>query len=307
MKVLISTSSFGKFTDDSLEKLKKTGLDVTLNPYKRQLRPQESIDLLKGVTGLIAGTEPLTMEVLEKANKLKVISRCGAGLDNVDLEAAKKMGIKVFSTPDVPIESVAELTLGLILSLCRRITESNRNIKNGKWAKLMGELLYNKTLGVIGLGKIGKRLVELIQPFNVDLIACELNPDISFTNKFKIKIVSLNQLLSQADIISIHIPFSPKVQNLIGIKQFNLMKKNALLINTARGGIVDEGALKGVLENKRIKGAALDVFEEEPYNGPLKDMENIILTAHMGTYAKETRIQMESESVDNLLKGLEKN
>jgi D-3-phosphoglycerate dehydrogenase len=303
-KVLISTRSFGEFDSAPLERLKKAGFEIVLNPYGRSLRPEESIRLLRDAVGLIAGTEPLNEEVLGKATSLKVISRCGSGLDNVDLEAAKKFGIKVFNTPDAPTEAVAELTLCLILVLYRRIKEADKIIYAGKWERKIGHLLYGKRLGIIGLGRVGKRLVELTAPFKIEVLAYENRPDNEFVRNYNIRCLSLEEVLSQADIVSIHLPYSKEMHHFIGKEELTLMKHEAVLVNTSRGGLVDEEALKVTLEEGRIAGAALDVFEEEPYNGPLRNFDNVILTAHMGSSTKETRIQMEMEAVDNLLEGL---
>lgn len=304
LKVLISTSSFGKYNSSPLQKLKDTGFKIILNPYGRKLQPNEIVSLLDGVVGLIAGTGPITEKVLKSAKNLKVISRCGAGLDNVNLEVTRKLGIKVFTTPDAPTQAVAELALGLILSLLRKTAEADRNIRQEKWPRLMGNLLFEKKLGIIGLGRIGKKLVELTFPFKVKVLACELYPDKKFVSKYNIHLLSLKELLSQADIVSLHLPYSETTRHMIGKNELLLMKPDAILINTSRGGIVDEEALYNTLKNKIIGGAALDVFEEEPYKGPLKNLDNVVMTSHLGSYAKEARIRMEMEAVNNLLRGL---
>ncbi|MBU0568821.1 phosphoglycerate dehydrogenase [bacterium] len=306
MKTLISTRSFGEFDRKPLDKLKEAGFEIVPNPYGRSLEPEESIELLEGATGLIAGTEPLTEEVLSKAGSLKVISRCGTGMDNVDLEAAKRLGIKVLNTPDAPTLAVAELTLGLILALYRRIAESDRCIRSGRWKRQMGQLLYRKKLGIVGLGRIGKRLVELTTPFDLEVMTCEPSPDIEFVQRHNIQVLSFNELLKKADIVSLHLSCPKGTHCLIGRNELALMKPSAILINTSRGWMIDEEALYEALANKIIAGAALDVFENEPYDGNLRNLDNVILTTHIGSSAKETRIQMEIEAVDNLLRGLVK-
>jgi D-3-phosphoglycerate dehydrogenase / 2-oxoglutarate reductase len=256
---------------------------------------------MQDVHGLIAGTESLNSQILRNANCLKVISRCGVGLDNVDLTAAKELGIEVVSTPLAPTEAVAELTLGLMVALTRRVVEADRLMRQGSWKPLMGSLLEGKTLGIIGLGRNGKRLAELVQPLRMSLLAYEPFPDTAFVSRHQVRLVTLRELLTQADIVSLHVALTAETRHLIRRETLDLMKSNALVINTSRGEVVDEAALLEALEANRIGGAALDVYGEEPYQGPLTENNKIILTAHMGSYAKEARVQMESEAVDNLV------
>jgi D-3-phosphoglycerate dehydrogenase len=305
MKILISSSSFGKVDGTAIETLKKAGFSVVLNPCNRKPTEDELIGLLdKDVVGLIAGTEKITERVLQNAKSLKVISRYGIGVDNIDLEAAKRRGIIVCNTPDAPTQAVAELTLALILNLYRRIGEVDRNLRSDKWNPLLGRLLFDKTLGIIGLGRIGKTLVKLVQPFELKIIAHEPYPNNEFVSSYGIKLASLEKILSKSDIVSLHIPLTEKTHHLIGKKELAIMKPEAVIVNTARGSLIDEEALIDALEKGVIGGAALDVFGNEPYYGKLKNFDNVILTPHIGTYAKETRILMEREAVENLLNAL---
>ena len=301
MKILISGSSFG-IDASAIETLKKAGFTAVLNPCNRKPTEDELIELLgKDVVGLIAGTEKITERVLQNAKSLKVVSRYGIGLDNIDLEAAKRRGIIVCNTPDAPTQAVAELALALILNLYRRIGKVDRILRSGKWNPILGRLLLGKTLGIIGLGRIGKTLVKLVQPFELKIIAHEPYPDNEFVSSYEIELASLEKVLSESDIVSLHAPLTEDTYHLIGKKELALMKNDAIIVNTARGSLIDEEALKNALEKGIIAGAALDVFEEEPYYGKLKNFDNVILTPHIGTYAKETRIRMEREAVENLL------
>ena len=303
MKILISSSSFG-IDESAIETLKKVGFRVVLNPYNRKLEFDEFAELIKDAFGLIAGTEKITEDLLERAKSLKVISRYGIGLDNIDLEAAKRRRIVVCNTPDAPTQAVAELTLALILNLYRRIGEVDRNLRSGKWTPLMGRLLSGKTLGIIGLGRIGKALVKLVQPFELKIIAHEPYPDNEFVSSYGVELASLEKVLFESDIVSLHAPLTEETYHLIGRAGLALMKSDAIIVNTARGSLIDEEALIEALEKGIIGGAALDVFEEEPYSGKLKNFDNVILTPHIGTYAMETRIRMEREAVENLLNAL---
>ena len=305
MKILISGSSFGKEDGSAIETLKKAGCTPILNPYNRKLTEDEFLELVdKDVVGLIAGTEKITERVMQSAKSLKVISRYGIGVDNIDLEAAKRREIVVCNTPDAPTQAVAELTLALILNLYRRIGEVDRSLRSDKWTPLIGRLLSGKTLGIIGLGRIGKTLVKLVKPFKLKLIAHEPYPDSEFLSSYEIELASLEKVLSESNIISLHVPLIEETYHLIGRKELAIMKSDAIIVNTARGSLIDEEALIDALERGFIAGAALDVFEEEPYYGRLKDFNNVILTSHIGTYAKETRIKMEREAVENLLNAL---
>ncbi len=298
-KIAISTTSFARYDSCPLSLCTEKGYEVILNPHGRKVRPDELIELAKDAVGLIAGTESITEEVLVKLPSLKVISRCGAGIDNIDRDATKRFGVIILNTPDGPTLAVAELTVGLILSLLRKIYQIDTAIRNNKWEKLMGNLLCGKKVGIKGFGRVGKKVAELLSPFG-----CELAYSDPFVEDGLLGLcrLSLEDLLGWADIISIHASTKEKI---IGGREFKLMKKGAWLINTARGGIVDETVLYAYLKKGYLSGAALDVFEEEPYTGPLKELDNVILTSHVGSYAKEARIEMEIKSVRNLLKGVE--
>lgn len=304
MKVLISSKTFGKSNQDSIKILKGAGYTPVLNPYNRRLEFDEFAELIEDVIGLIAGTEEISDELLQKAKALKVISRYGTGLDNIDLKAAKRRGIVICNTPNAPIQAVAELTFALILNLYRRVGEVDRNLHLGKWNPVIGGLLSGKTLGIIGLGRIGKTLVKLMQPFELKINVHEPYPDNEFVSSYGIELVSLEKVLSESDIVSLHIPLTEETYHFIGKKELLFMKADAVIINTARGNLIDEGALIEVLEKGSIAGAGLDVFEDEPYHGKLKDFDNVILTPHIGTYTKETRIRMEREAVENLINAL---
>ena len=304
MKVLISSRSFGKINSEPIDALINAGFEVLVNPYNKKLNEKELIELIGDAVGLIAGTESITENVLNHAKTLKVISRYGVGMDNIDMDAAKKRDIEVYNTPNAPAKAVAELTLSLILNLMRRIPESSQPMKDGVWQPQMGHSLYGKTLGIIGLGRIGKELVKLIQPFNVGIFAYEKYPDNDFVTSQNIKLGSLEDVLSQSDVVSVHLPLMEETRNIIGAKELSFMKHNSILINTARGGLVDEDRLVNALKEEIIAGAALDAFENEPYTGELLKFNNVLLTPHIGTYTEETRMIMEMETVKNLINAL---
>ena len=303
-KILISTSSFGKYDKAPLESLMNMKCKIDLNPHGRELKESEIKELLNGVEGLIAGTEPLTRKVIYSAQNLKVISRCGIGIDNIDLEAMNERGIKLYRTPEGPALAVAELTLGLILDSLRSISYLNRKIRSGGWEKKMGRLFTGKTVGIVGMGTIGKRLATLLRPFNCKILARDHVTDMGFARENNINYVHLDELLKESDIVTLHLPLDNDTKGLFNRNYFLQMKDGAIFINTSRGKIVDEDDLYDVLREGKIAHACLDVYRNEPYTGKLKKLDNVTLTCHVGSYAKEARMKMEEQAVENLLKGL---
>lgn len=303
VNVLITTSSFAEEDKTPLELINKKGVNPVLNPFGRTLTEDEINKLIKEYdpVGIIAGTEPITRSVISRVRSLKIISRCGVGVSNIDIQAAKEMKIDVVNTPDALTESVAELTVGLILNVLRKVSEADRKIREGKWKKLMGTLLNGKTVGIIGCGRIGTKLAGYLQPFGCTVIGY----DPLIKNHNKIKMVSLEELIKASDIISLHVPLTDETKKMVNSGFISSMKAGSYLINVARGGMVDEKALFDGIKSGKLAGAALDTFDKEPYHGPLTGLENVVLTAHMGSYAKEARIKMELQAAQNLLKGLE--
>ena len=298
-RVLITTSSFGKEDTSVINMLYDRGYEVTFNPYGRKLTEAEVSHLIKEVKpiGIIAGTETLTGRVLSDIPSLKVISRCGIGLDNVDLDAAGKKGITVTNTPDGPSRAVAELTVGLILAALRNIPRSDASIRAGGWKRPMGKLLGEQTVGIVGCGRIGTAVGHLISSFGARVYGY----DPYITEHLTLRLVSLSKLLKSADIISLHLPYDSSVYHMVDIHFMQNMKKGSLLVNTSRGGIVDEQALYAAIKAEQLAGACIDTFENEPYDGPLAKLPQVVLTPHFGSYAREARIKMEEEAVANLL------
>jgi D-3-phosphoglycerate dehydrogenase len=301
VNVLISTSSFARHSREPLELLEARGIHYMLNAQGRKLEADEVATLLTDVDGLVAGTEPLTREVLMRAPRLKVISRCGTGLDNVDLSAAAELGIQVRNTPDAHVDAVAELTLAAILAALRHLPEADRSIRGGAWKKPMGRLLRGSTVGLVGLGRVGKRLIELLAPFQVKILASDPHEDTGFAELHGVRYVELNDLLERSDVISLHLPYSSEVHHLFDATRLGRMKPGSILVNCARGGLIDEAALCEALEEGHLGGVHLDTFEREPYAGPLADVARVSLSSHIGSYAVEGRVQMEREAVLNLL------
>lgn len=295
--ILFSTSTFNLDHVPDRAELERAGVELRTNPFRRKLTEDEAIDLLSdGVVGLVAGLEPLTGRVLASAPSLRAVARVGIGLDSVDLAAAERLGIEVMNTPDPPARAVAELTLGHILSLLRRISLVDRRLHEGTWSPEMGSLLSGRTVGFIGFGRIGRRLARLLEPFEVDILVHDpAAVDVPHER------TDLGDLLSRSTVVTLHVPYGPETHHIIDGARLALMRPDAILVNVARGGLVDEAALADAIRGGAIAGAALDCFADEPYRGPLAGMERVQMTAHMGTYARETRDQMEREAATKIV------
>jgi len=299
MKISLTTSTFAQYSDEPLAILREAGHEYVLNPYGRKLTEDEAIGMLHGCVGVAAGTEPLTARVLDALPDLKIISRCGVGMDNVDLKAAAKRGIAVCNTPDGPTLAVAELTLSYALALLRKVNQMDRELREGVWKKRMGSTLKGKKLGIIGFGRIGQAVASIFAPLGVEVA---FNDAVVTSNVYrKMPVI---ELLAWVDILSLHCSKSGGECSFFATEQLSIMKPGSWVINASRGGILDEHALHEMLESGHLAGAAIDVFEQEPYDGPLKQLENVILTPHIGSYAMESRIQMEIDTIKNLIEAL---
>lgn len=299
--VAVTVWSFGRVGGDSIGRLQQAGFCVKRNTTSRTLREDETLAMAHDAVGVIAGVERWPEALLAACPRLKVISRIGVGLDAVDLEAARRRGVAVTTTPAPTTEPVAEVTLGMILSLLRHLPTYRDNMERGLWQAVPGRLLAGNTLGIVGLGRIGHRLVELVAPFNMKLLVSEPKPDRPFMRRHGARLVSLESLLARSDIVSLHLTYSPPVRHLMNRDRFRLMKPRAVFVNTARGPLVDEAALVSALREKRLAGAALDVFEVEPYRGVLCQMPNVITTPHVASFTDESWRAMEQQAVENLL------
>ncbi len=301
-EVVISTSSFDVENNPGIDLLRAAGLQIATNPFGRKLTEDEISKLLTdSVVGLLAGVEPLTAQVISNAKNLRVISRCGVGLDNVDQAAARDRDIFVISTPDAPVDAVVEMTMGLMLATLRQIPEADRQVRENGWPRLKGRLLKARTVGILGLGRIGSKVAGICSAFGARVIAYDpmvqkTSPDVECTD--------LQTLFSQSDIVSLHIPYKKETRHLINKESLAAMKPGAVLINTARGGLVEEAELVKALCSGHLWGAGLDVFETEPYSGELRDLPRVVLTPHLASSAVESRRKMELEAAHNLYLGL---
>ncbi len=300
-KILISTSSFATESTEPLDRLDGAGIDYVINPLKRKLTLDETIQLLNDMDGVIAGTEAYPKSVLEKLRKLKVISRCGAGTDGIDKDALKSMGIELFNTPQVHVTAVAELTLAGLLSLSRKIATQHHLLVSGKWEKKMGVNIAHKTVGIIGFGKVGQAVARMLSGFSCKLLIYDPFYSQTIEESFGQRVTSLDEIWSQSDVISLHIPSTSETKGLLNSQSLAKLKRDVLILNTSRGDLIQESALHDFLVSNPSAGAYLDVFDQEPYHGPLSQLQNVVLTPHIGTFTLETRSNMELEAAINLI------
>jgi len=307
-RILVLSGSYGVHAPEALERLRRIGEVVRKIPSKK-ITVREMIDLIKDADALILGSiGNITHEVLEGVEKLKVIARHGVGVDNVDLEAATNRGVIVTYTPHANAESVAEHTFALMLSLLRRIHEASEAVKCGMWkrrSEFIGVEVKGKTLGIIGLGTIGRRVAEIAKlGFKMKVIAYDPYVPKDIAEKLGVTMVDLSTLLREADIVTIHAALTSETHHMIGESEFKLMKSTAIIINTARGAIIDEEALIKALKEKWIAGAALDVLEEEPPSSenPLLEMSNVIITPHIAAFTKEALRRMDNMMAEDIIR-----
>ena len=303
MKLFVSTHPFSSTSEIPMQLIKDNGIELSVNEHGRKNSSEELAQDIQDAEVLIAGTEKITEEVLKNALNLKLISRVGIGLDGIDFDLCKKYGVRVAYTPDAPTMAVAELCVAMILDLARKVTYTNNNLKtNNSWDRYMGTLLYGKTVGIMGMGRIGKSLVHLLSSFNVQFKVYDVEPDLAYGRLYNVKFVSKEEVLKSSDIVSVNVPLKADTKDYIALAELELMQKHAILINSARGGIVNEDDLYIALKKGLIHSAAIDVFEEEPYIGNLKELDNCILTCHMGASTIDSRTDMEVQALEEALR-----
>jgi D-3-phosphoglycerate dehydrogenase len=303
-KVLVALSTFAEYGQEPLDLLRKSGFSFVLNSSGQRLKEEEILVLAKDCDGIVAGVEPYTSQVLAELPQLKCISRCGVGTDNVDKLKAKELGIKICNTPDPVVQPVAELTVGMMLDLLRQITWHTNSMREQKWQKKGGRNLQGCVVGLVGLGRIGRKVAEILKSFDARIVGFDPHPDQSWAKVNGVELVSYDNLLQSADIVSLHLSIEKTSSFILGEKEIWMMKPGSILINVARGEFVDENALYKALYDGHLSGAGLDVFAKEPYAGKLCSLENILLTPHVATLTRESRLEMEKQAVENLLRAL---
>jgi D-3-phosphoglycerate dehydrogenase len=302
-RVLITTSPFGELDPSAFHLLDRENIAYTINPFGRRLKEEEAADLVGPFEVMIAGTEPLTAGVLDRAPKLRLIAHTGIGLDNIDLAATRARGIAVTYTPSAPSPGVSELVIAQMIALLRKTPHADRGMRKGVWNRWIGRRLGELTVGVIGTGRVGRLVIQHLQGFNPKRI---LTNDIVIDDEFAQWTGSTwtdkETIFREADIVTLHVPLTRQTLGLIGPRELEMMKADAILINTSRGEIVDEAALAAALRSRPDFSAAIDVFEQEPYKGVLAELENCLLSCHMGSCTRDCRLQMEMQAAREVVR-----
>jgi D-3-phosphoglycerate dehydrogenase len=288
-RVLVAPPFFGRKNAAPFDLLREAGHEIVLNPHRRTATEGEMCALVTDVDAAIVSLDPVTEKVLSYGPRLKVVARAGVGYDNIDVEAATRRGIFVTNVPGANSRAVAEMALGLMFDVARRIAVMDKRVRAGVWKGHVGFELGGKALGIVGTGNIGRLVAELGAKLGMRVVCWSRTPDRNWAGAIGAVYVSLDELLQSADVVSIHIALTERTRNLLSQRELSLMKPSAILINTARGGIVDEDALFEALHEKRLAGAGLDVFADEPIaQSRLLELENVVLTPHVGGLTAES-------------------
>ena len=294
--VAVTPRSFREVPGKHLEALRRSGLEARFPGVDRPLREPEMVDLVRGCWGLIVGVDPVTAAVMD-AGPLRAVVKYGSGLDNVDLEAARARGVHVTATPGANTRSVAELTIALLLAMARHLVAHDREVRAGGWSRRMGWELAGRRLGLVGFGAVGREVAGLAAAMGMEVVAHD--PYVADT---PVPLLSLDELLSTSDAVSIHVPLTDETAGMIGVRELGLMRRGAVLVNTSRGGIVDEGALAEALRSGRLAGAACDCFDREPPEGsPLLEIDTFLASPHAGATTEEAARRTGMAAVEALL------
>ena len=303
-RVLVTTVPFGVSDPAPRQLLAEHGIEWTANPYGRSLTESEMAELIAPYEVLVAGgADPITDHVLSRAPHLRLLARTGIGLDNVDLASARRHGVVVTYTPDAPAPAVAELTIGHMLTLLRHTARADLDVRQGRWNRWIGRRLEEVVVGIIGVGRVGSRVLGHLQGFGPPRILLnDLNPNPTLALPPGSTWTDKETIYREADVITLHVPLTRDTRGLIGARELRLFKPGAILVNTSRGGIVDEMALGAALRARPDLSAALDVFSTEPYVGELTGFPNILFSCHMGSCTEDCRLQMELGAAGEVLR-----
>lgn len=305
MKVLITPRSYGKSDPQLFDKLTAAGLEVVRNETGGILDKQTMIKMLADCDGIIVGVDPLDADVIAAAPKLRAIAKYGVGVDNIDLDAAKERGIKVSRTVGANSVAVADYAMALILAVSRKTVLIDSRCRQGDWKKITTRDVTGSTLGLLGLGAIGKNVAQRAQGFGMSVMAYDPFWDEEYAKAHNIRRATAEEIYRECDVISLHLPLLPETRNTIGAKELGMMKKDTILINTARGGLVDEEALLDALEQGKIYGAGIDAFAEEPPKDPRWfQLDNVVLGSHCAASTAGAAANMGTMATDNLIRDL---
>jgi D-3-phosphoglycerate dehydrogenase / 2-oxoglutarate reductase len=306
-RVLISAPYMLPVLEEFRPRLEAEGLEIVTANVVERLSEDELLPIVETLDGVICGDDEFTERVLRRAPRLKVISKWGTGIDSIDARAAAQLGIRVCNTPDAFTDPVADTTLGYILCFARRLPWMDRSIRRGLWTKPESVALSECTLGVVGIGNIGRAVVRRARAFGMTVVGNDIvPPSPAFIEETGLHMLPLDALLEEADFVTLHCDLNPTSFHLIGRNELSLMRPSAYLINTSRGAVVDEPSLAGALVERRIAGAALDVFETEPlpFDSPLRALDNCLLAPHNSNSGRSARRRVHESTIANLLDAL---
>jgi phosphoglycerate dehydrogenase-like enzyme len=304
--IIVTPRSLSKGNDPLLNRIKAAGYNLVFPSPGNQPTEAELEEVIGDAVGYIAGVEPISAAVLEKARRLKVISRNGTGIDNIDAEAARKKNITIRKADGANARGVAELAMGLIFAAARNIVSSDRSLKSGTWTREKGFELEGKTLGIIGCGKIGQMVSRFALGFGMDVLAYDAFPNPDFHPSGNFRFEPLRTILENSDIVSLHCPPMPDKRPLIGAAEIAAMKHGAIIVNTARQSLVDEEALREALDSGSLHCYAIDAFDKEPPDDlSLARHERVIVTPHIGGFTEESTRRASEAAIDNLLESLQ--
>lgn len=304
-KVLITPRSFGQYSQEPFKLLKENGIEIIKNPTGAILKEAEMLHLVKDVEGIIVGVDPLDKSILENAPKLRAIAKYGVGTDNIDLDYCKEKDIKVSITLNANSSAVSDYAFSLMLAVARRIVEIDQGCRVGDWSKKTSIDVYGKKLGILGLGHIGRGLCERAKGFHMEVYAYDIFKDEAYIKSNDINFTSVEEIFKECDFISVHLPLTDETRHMIDEKMLEKAKKNLIIVNTARGGIIDEEALYQALKNGAIYGAGIDVFEEEPpENSKLLTLPNVVAGAHSAASTIGAVDKMSMMAAENVVESL---
>lgn len=306
-KVLVTPRSFGKFNREDVERLLGSkGIEIVDNPKGRILTEAEMIEAVSDIDALIVGVDPVSKNVIDAAIDLKTIAKYGVGVDNIAVDYAKSKGISVTKTVNANSNAVADYTFAMLLDVARQVTYNNNRAKSGDWKKVTSVDVYGKKIGVIGLGAIGKGVVKRAQGFDMEVYGFDLFKDQDYIDKHNITFMDVDNIIKTCDFISLHLPYTPETKNLLNYENLSHAKKNLVVVNTARGGLIDEVGIYKLLKDNRIYGLGIDAFEiEPPLENPLLELDNVIVGSHTAAGSEDATNTMTMMAVNNVIEKLE--
>jgi len=304
-RVLITPPGFAKNDPKPMEILKEQGYELVINPYGRQMTKEEMLEIAKDFDAILIGTDPVDADIMKQSPKLKIVSKYGVGIDNIDSKYAEENSIAVRKALGANSDAVADTAFAMMMAITKKIIIVDAEVRRGEWNETETFEMNNKTLGLLGSGYIGKGVAKRASGFDMKILVYDVIKDEEFAKKYNVEYVSLERLLKESDFISVHVPLLPATRNMISTKEFEMMKPKAVIVNTARGGIIDEDALLVALKSNRILGAGLDVFVQEPIqNKEWFTIPNVVLSSHCAADTYEATHKMSMVSAQNVIEVL---